>query len=368
MRTLPEIEKLIHSPLWTQRLKGVEEAIEILKMLPDNTVMEQLGSLLLELVNDPKWEVRNAIPRAAIYFEEGVFYKLINPLLEDSNAYVIQAAEQVLQRRARQAYEVKKPDREYEDVNRILEVIASRTNPEIKKLASRLKDLARQVAIGEVYHEIQKLLAPVSLWIENIQNDPEQKGKMTDETAQLLWDIEEQSRLISAALLAIKKYNEASSDGHQMEDVESILNEAIKTAMDAYATKPAKYKYHVVKDIPSNLQTYGNREDLKMALSNIILNGLEALDKNGWVHVSAKLGDDAHIVLGIKDTGRGMSEKLKKSSCTLFKSSKKGHIGMGLPLAKKIIQQEHQGEIQIESRKGEGTVVTILLSGKPPEE
>ena len=64
--------------------------------------------------------------------------------------------------------------------------------------------------------------------------------------------------------------------------------------------------------------------------------------------------------IGIRDTGPGMSEDIKSKVFEPFFSTKEEGIGLGLPIAQRIVE-EHGGEIRVESSPGEGATFTILL-------
>ena len=78
----------------------------------------------------------------------------------------------------------------------------------------------------------------------------------------------------------------------------------------------------------------------------------------------ATAGDMLSLV--IKDTGSGMSEERVKKIFEPFNSDKTSGLGLGMPYAKKIIE-EHGGNIMVESRLGEGTRVSISLPAQKNE-
>jgi signal transduction histidine kinase len=63
----------------------------------------------------------------------------------------------------------------------------------------------------------------------------------------------------------------------------------------------------------------------------------------------------------IRDSGCGMSEENLRDALTLFSTSKANGTGFGLPLAVKIVESEHGGRLSLESAKGRGTSVHIML-------
>lgn len=66
------------------------------------------------------------------------------------------------------------------------------------------------------------------------------------------------------------------------------------------------------------------------------------------------------ILIKITDTGSGVSEELIEKIFEPFFSTKKGGLGLGLPLAKKVIE-EHGGRIEFSSKLGQGSEVNIYI-------
>ena len=67
------------------------------------------------------------------------------------------------------------------------------------------------------------------------------------------------------------------------------------------------------------------------------------------------------VTITVEDSGCGMSAESQRDALTLFATSKPNGTGFGLPLAAKIVESEHGGRLNIDSRKGRGTIVRIAL-------
>jgi signal transduction histidine kinase len=63
----------------------------------------------------------------------------------------------------------------------------------------------------------------------------------------------------------------------------------------------------------------------------------------------------------VKDSGCGMSAEAQGDALTLFATSKPNGTGFGLPLAVKIIESEHGGRLTIDTVKGRGTTVRMIV-------
>jgi len=98
---------------------------------------------------------------------------------------------------------------------------------------------------------------------------------------------------------------------------------------------------------------------IRATLLNLLLNAVEAMPNGGVLSISSATAGET-LSLEIKDTGSGMTEDRVKKIFEPFNSDKARGLGLGMPYAKKIIE-EHGGQICVESKPGEGTRVWINL-------
>ena len=78
------------------------------------------------------------------------------------------------------------------------------------------------------------------------------------------------------------------------------------------------------------------------------------------IRVTAQLHEGL-VAIAVEDSGCGMSAEAQRDALTLFATSKPHGTGFGLPLAVKIIESEHGGRLSIESAKGRGTIIRIVI-------
>ena len=71
-------------------------------------------------------------------------------------------------------------------------------------------------------------------------------------------------------------------------------------------------------------------------------------------------GERSAAEVSIADTGPGIPEDLRGKIFEPFFSTKEEGIGLGLPIAQRIVE-EHGGEVRVESKVGQGTTFTIAL-------
>ncbi|MBF0583419.1 MAG: HAMP domain-containing histidine kinase, partial [Magnetococcales bacterium] len=107
-----------------------------------------------------------------------------------------------------------------------------------------------------------------------------------------------------------------------------------------------------------------NRHLLLQALTNIIQNSVDAYAGTHClpiIAITAHEHNGSRVQVIISDQGCGMSEEAVNDAFQLFATSKPHGTGFGLTIAKKIIESDHNGTVYLESVKGKGTTVTIVL-------
>lgn len=101
------------------------------------------------------------------------------------------------------------------------------------------------------------------------------------------------------------------------------------------------------------------------AIENIMKNGLDAIDKKeGFIEMRlGSVTEKKKIFIEIKDNGKGIAGSNRKKIFKPGYSTKKRGWGLGLNLAKRIIEEYHSGKLYLKETKfGEGTVMRIELN------
>ena len=104
-----------------------------------------------------------------------------------------------------------------------------------------------------------------------------------------------------------------------------------------------------------------NKHLFDWVIENLLRNSLDAMDGEGTISVKLEeLADGTHI--DIKDSGKGIPPSKFKTVFEPGYSTKQRGWGLGLSLAKRIIENYHKGKIYVKSSKPEeGTTFSIIL-------
>ena len=119
----------------------------------------------------------------------------------------------------------------------------------------------------------------------------------------------------------------------------------------------------IVTDVPENNRITVDKQRIQQAVLNIVKNCIDAIPDEGKIIISARENVETNEVsIQIRDTGIGIEEEdIKKVFEPFFTTKEEGKgSGLGLFVAREIIE-EHGGNIQVNSKTGEGTTFTIRL-------
>jgi len=127
------------------------------------------------------------------------------------------------------------------------------------------------------------------------------------------------------------------------------------------------------RQIAENLPlVFGDRNRIKQAVLNLVLNAVEAMPDGGTISLSVDLyPNEDHVRIRVGDTGQGIPKNLHGSMFEPFVTTKehgKG-VGLGLSVVYGVIAQ-HGGTVEVQSEEGKGAIfiLTIPISKKDSEE
>jgi len=136
----------------------------------------------------------------------------------------------------------------------------------------------------------------------------------------------------------------------------------LKTLVEeAFNNIPKPEKIKVTLDV-DNVQAQLDQNLIARALSNLILNSIQAMPEGGTLTVKAKSKEDA-IEFTVQDTGIGMTEEVKRNLFKPFHTTKSKGMGLGLTIVKHIVNL-HNGTVEVESEPNKGTKTTIRIPQK----
>jgi signal transduction histidine kinase len=98
---------------------------------------------------------------------------------------------------------------------------------------------------------------------------------------------------------------------------------------------------------------------LRQALDNLVRNAVEATPEGGRVFLAVRREGGGHVI-EVRDTGRGIEPDLLPRVFDLYFTTKADGTGVGLAVTQQIVTA-HGGTIEVDSRPGAGTTMTVRL-------
>jgi PAS domain S-box-containing protein len=133
--------------------------------------------------------------------------------------------------------------------------------------------------------------------------------------------------------------------------------------LDLEAEAILAHRLTFTRDLAVDCFALGDVEKLKQVALNLVVNSLDAMPDGGTLRASVG-GDAAEVWLSIGDTGPGIDSSILAEIFDPFFTTKAAGTGLGLAIVRKIVDQ-HQGRVLVETNKGEGTTVRVVLPRYP---
>lgn len=218
------------------------------------------------------------------------------------------------------------------------------------------------VAAG-LAHEIRNPLNAIDFNIRMIQEDIESgdwdKNDITDRFKSTYKEIKHLERLVNDFLLYARKKALQLGWTDPVKLLESVKGMLSETA--------DSLKVSIIVESGDVPEIEADGEVLKQALFNIAKNGIEAMNEGGKLLMMPEfIADGDRVLIKITDNGSGIQPHDLKKIFHLFYSTRRSGTGIGLPVAKSIIEN-HNGWIEVDSKLGVGTTFDIYLPRKQKE-
>ncbi|MCS7203550.1 MAG: HAMP domain-containing histidine kinase [Thermodesulfovibrio sp.] len=229
-------------------------------------------------------------------------------------------------------------------------------------LQQRLREAEHLSAIGElsriVTHEIRNPLNFISLSIDHLIEKFTKGGYDLNSSVKLLQNMKHEIHRVNSLITEYLEYTKPLKLNRKPVSIVEMLEEVLSVV------EPTAEKYNILihKDYLIDFILELDIDLFKSCLMNVILNAIEAMKESNQktLFIKTELVDD-EVVIKIIDTGVGIPEELKEKIFEPFFTTKKHGLGLGLPLAKKVIE-EHGGRVEFLSKEKQGSEFRIYLS------
>ena len=217
------------------------------------------------------------------------------------------------------------------------------------------RELARRLA-----HELKNPLFPVQLTVENLIRARQQSPQMFEEiflesSTTLLAEISN----LKAIIGRFGEFSRMPQPVFQRLDLNELV-QGVARLFQAQFRPSEVTAIHCQLDLDSKLPPIAaDSQLLHRALSNLVLNAMDAMPTGGTLTLSTRPTQDG-ATLEVSDTGTGLSPEECERIFTPYYTSKQHGTGLGLAIVQSVIS-DHHGKISVRSQASQGTTFLIEL-------
>ncbi len=249
-----------------------------------------------------------------------------------------------------------------------LKAFSSQLEDRVRKASARLEETQKQLfqseklaALGKlsagIAHEIRNPLTSIKILIHSLVDEAATEASREKDLSVIEAEIERVNKIIRQFL----EFARPRPPSLELMDGRVILDETLALLTYEMEAQNVSLERKYSSDFPLVPM---DREQMKQVYLNLLLNAVQAMEKGGKLTVSATRKENdtgaAGVEIAFRDTGPGMSEDVRSKIFEPFFSTKEEGIGLGLPIAQRIVE-EHGGKIRVESAAGEGATFIIQL-------
>ncbi len=231
---------------------------------------------------------------------------------------------------------------------------------------NRLLEQSRQSAERASYmgllasglaHEIRNPLNAMNMNLQMLEEEMQAVPEADADHLELLESTKSEIKRLERLVNNFLAYARPAPPRFEPRDIDRVVQEVVRLLENDFRQSGVRLESRTSGVLP-NVEI--DDAQFKQALINLLVNARQVLREGGTVAVATRPGPGGEIVLEVSDDGPGIPPEAQERIFEVFYSSRGGGTGLGLPIAKQVVER-HGGTIQLESRVGEGTTFRIRL-------
>ena len=238
----------------------------------------------------------------------------------------------------------------------------SRLRNELYKTTVLLKETAElsvkekeklSTAIADISHQLKTPLTSIRIMLDNIQDDPDMEKEVRED---FLMEISKQIDWISSLVISLLKIAKFDAGTIKMENEEIHVQKLIDSVIGNLAILIELKEIEIITKIDEKAVFVADYKWQQEALTNILKNAIEHSNQKSKIYIETE-NTSVFLKIIIRDEGQGISKIDQKHIFERFykaKNSSENSIGIGLALAKTIIEKNN-GYVNVDSEVGKGT-------------
>ncbi|HEU5019952.1 MAG TPA: histidine kinase dimerization/phospho-acceptor domain-containing protein [Pseudolabrys sp.] len=223
---------------------------------------------------------------------------------------------------------------------------------------------AKSEFLAKISHEIRTPLNAI-IGFSEVMIDERFGPLGNDRYGQYLKDIHASGSHLLSLLNDLLDLSKIEAGKLDLTFVSVNLNDLVAQCVAIMQQEANRERVIIRTSLPTSLPPIvADARSVRQIALNVLSNSIKFTGAGGQVIVSTAIGDDNEVVLRVRDTGTGMSEKELQTALEPFRqiatSSRWGGTGLGLPITKALAEANH-ARFRITSRVDDGTLVEVTF-------
>jgi signal transduction histidine kinase len=349
-----------------EKIKGIELPLAPESSIVSRSVMEKKPYVIPDAMNDPrvnpvlkeKFNLHSLVV-IPLFTKEKALGAIAADHIEPGKRLTQETLDSVMTfaQQAGLAIQNASMYQELKNFSQKMEEKIQKTTADLRKTETQLIRSEKLAALGQlaagIAHEIRNPLTSINILIHSLRERlPSENSNQED-----LKVIEEEIHRMNEIVDQFLRFAKPASPMLEKTEALSIFDDILQLL------KPQieKQRISVEREFQPLPMILIDREQMKQAMLNLLLNAIQAMPEGGQLTLSGQNSVDGQwVCLSIQDSGMGIETEVLNKLFDPFVSTKEGGIGLGLSITHRIVDQHH-GKIEVESTPGEGTLFTVWL-------
>jgi len=207
-------------------------------------------------------------------------------------------------------------------------------------------------------HEIRNPLNAMNMNLQMLEEELQALPGVTDgECAELLESTKSEIKRLEGLVNNFLAYARPAQPRFEAENLNAVVSEVARFLENDFRQHQVELQLDLEPLLPA---VELDATQFKQALMNLLVNARQVLKGGGRVLVRTRAGAGGDILVDVEDDGPGIPAGLRERIFEVFFSSRGGGTGLGLPIARQIIER-HGGKIEVDSVEGRGSTFRMHL-------
>jgi signal transduction histidine kinase len=215
-----------------------------------------------------------------------------------------------------------------------------------------------------VAHDVRNPLHSIGLTLQHMRETcrpgPDDTAGEFDRSMDI---IRGEIRRLDQLVVNFLRFARSDRSERQPVDLADLLRETARLVRKEAEWRGVQVELDINEAVPA---IAADGEALRSSLLNLVLNSFDAMPDGGTLRLSLGVEGES-VLLGVGDTGRGISAENREKVFDFAYTTRKSGSGLGLAMVHQTVVEEHGGHVGLDSSPEEGTLVRLAIPIRPPD-